>query len=199
MKKEIIIERKQIVMIVLLVAGIIFFVLGGRKELNMRAAVNLRTLTAEQLKSQTYVNGVIGEYLQYSDTGSGESNEQMNLVKSDMHTYTMRLADGSYVDIWVTDSIQKQLDTYENGRGTTAYMEGKIVSDADTHNVEWLKSALGVDSEQEVFEKVSKDYHIEAVTFKSERKMLKLGIDLILIACLGLIVMRLRRGYSQEE
>jgi hypothetical protein len=199
MKKEVIIEPSQIVMVVLLVAGIILFVLGGRKELSMREAVNLRTLTAEQLKSQTYVNGVISEYLQYSGKGSGESNEQINLVKSDMHTYTMRLADGSYVDIWVTDSIQKQLDTYENGRGTTAYLEGKIVSDDDTHNVEWLKSALGVDTEKEVFEKVSKDYHIEAVTFKSERKLLKLGFDLILIACLGLVVKRLRRGHSHKE
>lgn len=167
-----------------LLAGIavILLILGIKIRFELAKNNKLEDLTREDCQDCRYVTGAIREYAGYyinqrKQTFSGTGTCYINLLGADYEVYTVKLKDGSYISVYIKNKDTLNcLNSYVNGMGEDAFFEGKITKLPTELNYEWLKSALGKNTKEEVEKLVSPVYAIIETDFSKEKKILDWGL-----------------------
>lgn len=168
-----------------LLAGIaiILLILGTKIRFDLAKNNKLEDLTLEDCQDCRYVTGTIREYAgcyinQRKQTFSGAGIYYIDgLLGAEYEVYTVKLKDGSYISVYIKDEDTLNcLNSYVNGIGKDAFIEGKITKLPTELNYEWLKSALGKSTKEEIEKLVSPVYAIIETDFSKEKKILDWGL-----------------------
>lgn len=203
---EIILEKRQITVILLIILGFLFFADGIRERYNVKTVTSIENITAENIRKGRYVNGPIMQYAGFvpESLASGEfrgvSTTFLNAAFREIDFYTVQLNDGHYITVMVEDRGTKYaLETYENGIGNSAYIEGVITTPQTFLNYEWLETALGKNSREEVEELVFPQYAIKQIDFAEEGKGVYYGFGCILTAAIIFLYDKLQKTGMEEK
>lgn len=202
---EIVLEKRQITVILLIILGFLFFTDGVRDRYNVKTVTPIENITAENIRKGKYVSGPITQYAGFvpESLASGEfrgvSITFLNAAFREIDFYTVRLSDGHYITVMVENRGTKYaLETYEKGIGNSAYIEGVITTPLTFLNYEWLETALGKNGREEVEELVLPQYAIKQIDFAEEGKGVYYGFGCILTAAIIFLYERHERKRLKE-
>lgn len=172
---EITLNRRHIAAILFIITGLVFFADGMKGYYNVKTAISLENLTTDNIQKGRYVKGIVTEYAGFAPASLGQGTFRGVSVTflgggfSDIDFYTIRIKDGRYITLMVSDTGTKNLlEEYDNGIGNSVYIEGEITSPATELNYNWLQTALGKSSREEVEELVSAQYAIKETDFSKK-------------------------------
>lgn len=172
---EITLNKRHIAAAVLIVIGALFFISGMRGYYNVKTAYSLEHLTMNELQKGKYVKGTVTEYAGFVPASLGQgsfrgvSTTFLGGGFSDIDFYTIRIKDGRYITLMVSNTgTKKLLEGYDQGHGDSVYIEGEITSPVTGLNYNWLQTALGKSSREEVEELVSAQYAIKETDFSQK-------------------------------
>ena len=128
-----------------------------------------------ELQKGKYVKGTVTEYAGFVPASLGQgsfrgvSTTFLGGGFSDIDFYTIRIKDGRYITLMVSNTgTKKLLEGYDQGHGDSVYIEGEITSPVTGLNYNWLQTALGKSSREEVEELVSAQYAIKETDFSQK-------------------------------
>ena len=191
------VTKGYIVTAVIFILGILVLLWGFLTYLGFKKGQNalpISKLEESQIKDGQYVRGVIREYAGYYEIPGNENSFRsspygaIGLGGGTFYcTYTIKIADGKYINIFVNDEDRrtiKELDSYIGGKGNSAYFEGKVVKalPGDELEDDWYQNALGIESKEEIDEVVISDYFIIQDSFEIDTKKFIIGFLLIVVS-----------------
>ena len=187
------VSKGYIITAILFLLGVLVLVLGLLSLLKGWNALSISELEEYQIKDGQYVRGVIREYAGYYEIQGNENSfcsspyGAIGLGGGTFYcTYTIKIADGKYINIFVNDEdrgLIKELDSYIGGKGNSAYFEGRIVKAfGDELEDSWYQKLFGVESKEEIDELAITDYIICQDSLEVDTKKISIGFLLIVVS-----------------
>ena len=101
--------------------------------------------------------------------------------------FTIKIGEEKYINIFVNEEeweLINELESYVEGKGNSAYFEGKVVKalPGDELEDDWYQNALGIESKEEIDEVVISDYFIIQDSFEIDTKKFIIGFLLIVVS-----------------
>ncbi|MBQ4521349.1 MAG: hypothetical protein IJA10_00135 [Lachnospiraceae bacterium] len=163
--------------------------LGFKKGQN---ALSISELKESQIKDGQYVRGVIHEIAGYYKYVGYEyrfyCTPGASILGGETYKYfTVKIDGEKYINIFVNEEdwkLIKELESYVEGKGNSAYFEGKVVKalPGDELEDDWYQNALGIESKEEIDEVVISDYFIIQDSFEIDTKKFTTGFLLIIVS-----------------
>lgn len=161
-------------------------------------ALPISELEEYQIKDGQYVRGIVREYAGYYEMQGYEtvfSSSAYGGVGFGGGTfycpYTIKIGNEKYIKIYINDEDRKlirNLENYNEGKGNSAYFEGKIVKDLNLPDddlemeYEWYQKAFGIESKEEIDKMVISDYFILQDSFEIDTKKITIGFSLVILS-----------------
>ena len=196
---KILIKIQDILIVLILVAGVCLFI-GGRVDYyNSQNPIPLESLTSRDMERGTYVKGIVNEYCGFMGEGIkedefiGQSVSYVGIfgIKD---FYTIKLKDGKYITLMAEKpETKKTLEHYRNGRGDGIYIEGMITWPVTELNYEWLQKALDKNSPEEVKEIVLTQYAIKEHDFSKKGIGMQYGFGFIATALILIVAEKIEK------
>lgn len=187
--------RKKVSIKLIHVIATIIIVIGGlmlwselKESVEIKSARNIGKIKLETLKKGDYVTGdintLLGEYVQTlgEDSFSGQSIGYTSLFLQSSNFYTIPIGDGTqYMTLLLSDKEGKMFEKMTDipQEGITVAIVGKIVKLPTEINYEWMKTALKVNTNQEINKMVSPLYGIKLVDKEAVQNAWKKGLSIL--------------------
>lgn len=179
--------------------GVILLLWGFFSYLDFKKGQNalpISELEEYQIKDGQYVRGVIREYVGYYEIQGYEtvfSSSAYGGVGFGGNTfycnYTIKIANDKYINIYINDkdtALLRDLNRYNEGKGNSAYFEGKIVKNlnlpGEELEYEWYQKAFGIESKEEIDKLVISDYFILQDSFEIDTKKITIGFSFVILS-----------------
>lgn len=203
---EITLKKRHIAAALLIITGILFFAGGMKEYYNVKTAIPLENLTTGNIQKGKYVKGTVTEYAGFVPASLGRGSFRgvsvtfLDAAVNEIDFYTVRLKDGQYITLMTADrKTKKALENYDNGIGNNAYIEGEITSPVTELNYNWLQTALGKGSREEVEELVFPQYAIAETDFSKKGMGMLYGLGCVLTAAILFLSDRPEKTGTEEK
>ncbi|MCM1143414.1 MAG: hypothetical protein NC318_05680 [Blautia sp.] len=185
MKYQISITKRNIITVVIFMAGLLFLCRGIRSCYLYRHALPIEALNAQNFQKGTYIVDTIDTYIgKRNPTGNrkflGVSQSLIAMFGKVYDFYTIPTGQDSYVVIMVSDkTILQKLEAFVNGQGDPVPFTGEVIESPTEINYAWYAPIENFSTE-----KILGRYVIRETSPQKPRNTIYLGIVLFIIAVL---------------
>ncbi len=184
MKYHVFISKREILMSIIFIVGLIILFNGLHSTYKYNHALNLNTLKEHDLKEGAYVIGSIDTYVGKNLYGnnqfSGVSISLITISGKVYDFYTIPVGQKSYICIMANgESLLGQLEAFENGHGENIYFEGEVIEPPIDLNLDWYSQIDGFRTEDLI-----NSFVLKETNFGKNKYIIYTGVLLLCMAAL---------------
>ncbi len=186
MRVKVSISKMQTIAIIVFLIGVCLFAFGQYKQFKINNSFNLESFHSSEVIEGAYFKGDVSSYLLNEQMSFGENtitgvNNDVISLGGVYSIYNIISNDGKYFIVSVSDSLAPERLYLEDSLKEGVYIEGVVEESGFELDYGWYKSALGVNTEEELNDILETKLILKETDFDNNRHFITAGLGAVLL------------------